>query len=251
MSRDHDIRTKYDKGTTPARYATRRVERKSEERAMAAEAEARAAESATLADEPRHTLGMPRGSVRALLALCIAASTYWLIANPELQARFNNTIPEQLLGALMLVLGYYFADRAGGQRADGVPAARIGPAPLWLPSGSVRFLIVVGLIAAIVGLATKTADTETFFGLPIIGALIQIIAFLLGRLGRLLLARVRADGRNKTATIIADVKGLIALAAGAGCVVLFCFPDVPIPDDVRLKFDEIFPSLVSFYFGTR
>ena len=198
--------------------------------------------------KPRHTFGMPRGSVRAMLALCVAGSAYWLIANPELLKGppYDGSFPPTLLSCLMLVLGYYFADRAwgGGEPADGRP-------PLWLPQGSVRALLILGFVAAVVVLVRSLPSAAEVFGMPIVGVIIQLFAFLLGRFGKRGVVAVRRKGRKASVRRFEDVKGAIAIAAGLGAVVVFCVPDLPMPPGIREEFERVFPSIVVFYFGSR
>ena len=59
--------------------------------------------------DPNHPLGLPRGSVRALLAIFIvmAALVYFLL---------YQDLPQALAGVLGVVIGYYFGSRtANGQ----------------------------------------------------------------------------------------------------------------------------------------
>lgn len=190
------------------------------------------------ANQMRPTLGMPRGSVRALLALCVAGCAYWLIAR-------NQAVPHDLLAALMIVLGYYFADRA----AQHDPAADPGPHPLWLPKGSIRALLIVGFAGA-VGYLVYRQRPDNFFALAMSPVILNIGSFMLGRLGKSIIKGFFNRGKTKTASVIGDVKGLVGIAAGVGTVLVYGVPDV-VPLDLRARFVELFPALISFYFGSR
>src|SRR5882724_10592291 len=76
-----------------------------------------------------HALGLPAGSVRALLAVLIFATTWGLLVLKPTQE-----VPGYLRDLLFIIMGHYFAAR----RRSG-PAEEPGPPPLYLPRGSVRF----------------------------------------------------------------------------------------------------------------
>src|SRR5262245_51752111 len=79
-------------------------------------------------------LGLPHGSVRALLALMIAAGIWtWLLLRPETIA------PPYLRDLMLIIMGHYFAARARTGPAD-------GPPPLYLPRGSVRVILMLGFV---------------------------------------------------------------------------------------------------------
>src|SRR5262249_58360615 len=94
--------------------------------------------STTLVDwRTVHALGLPSGSIRALLAILVFG-TLWalLLVQPGAE------IPDYLRDLLFIVMGHYFAAR---HRASEAPEP--GPPPLFLPRGSVRFLLIAGSIA--------------------------------------------------------------------------------------------------------
>src|SRR4051794_22872147 len=79
-----------------------------------------------------HALGMPAGSVRALLAVMIFATVWGLLAFDP-----SREVPDYLRDLLFVIMGHYFATRKkAGQDADG--KAEVGPPPLFLPNGTVR-----------------------------------------------------------------------------------------------------------------
>src|SRR5262245_26158419 len=84
-----------------------------------------------------HALGLPAGSVRALLAIMIFATTWGLLL-----LRPTQEVPDFLGDLLFIIMGHYFAVR---NRAT--PEREHGPPPLYLPRGSVRSLLVVGCVA--------------------------------------------------------------------------------------------------------
>lgn len=188
--------------------------------------------------ETRDTFGAPRGSVRAILALCVAGSSFWLLSQ-------NTPLPDDLIGSLLLVFGYYFADRAH------VPAAQpvLKRPPLWLPAGAVRALLIIGFVAALSWLYWNTSAHPV--QKPVFAAVITLAAFVTGRTMKYLLTRFLAAGKTKATNIIGDAKGAVSILAGAGVVAVFCFPELPLPDEWRVRFSDSLPSIISFYFGTR
>src|SRR5262245_2735760 len=95
----------------------------------------------------RPPLGLPRGSIRGFLALCVAGTAYWLIAHPARLA--DGALPAYLGATLPLALAYYFAHRSSGYGDGPGGLARRSAPPLWLPQGTVRTLLVLGFVAAV------------------------------------------------------------------------------------------------------
>jgi hypothetical protein len=89
---------------------------------------------------PRHALGWPQGSIRAILALMVALLVCALMLIPHDPPI---PIPAYLLYLLFLVLGHYFAAR-GSTRGQSDAWHR---QPLWLPRGCIRLLLLGTLTA--------------------------------------------------------------------------------------------------------
>src|SRR4051794_29926942 len=90
---------------------------------------------------PRHALGLPAGSVRALLALSVLGLLWTIALNPKRQA----TLPLDFLYLLVLMVlipAHYFAAHGStiGRNVSG------GSSALGLPSGSVRFILLAGFL---------------------------------------------------------------------------------------------------------
>lgn len=90
-----------------------------------------------------HPLGLPKGSVRALVGLSLA-SCFWILAIA------GRDVPQQLFRLILAVTAYYFAFRvrlkaAGSRYFD--PAAE-SVDPLYLPGGCVRGLLAAGFVIA-------------------------------------------------------------------------------------------------------
>ena len=88
----------------------------------------------------RYALGLPRGSVRAILALMVVVLICVLILLSPTKNK-PIPIPPYLLYLLFMVLGHLFAVHGHGHGA-----AAAEPAPLHLPRGFIRLFILAILI---------------------------------------------------------------------------------------------------------
>ena len=116
-----------------------------------------------------HALGLPAGSIRALLAILIFATTWGLLIFKP-----NQEVPDYVRDLLFIIMGHYFVAR----RRSG-PAEEPGPPPLYLPRGTVRLFLVFGSIAVAVLLFHRgqlTALDEN----PGVVTLLLVGGFLLG-----------------------------------------------------------------------
>src|SRR5262245_1645613 len=81
---------------------------------------------------------MPARSVRAIITFMVLGLVWALLLLPK--ARTNVHIPIYLYYLMFLILGHYFAARSHAVVPAGVPVKH----PLWLPRGTIRFLILAG-----------------------------------------------------------------------------------------------------------
>src|SRR5437879_6501759 len=91
----------------------------------------------------RHPLGLPAGSIRAMMALGVLGMLWAIVL-----ATKDGHLPlffVYLLYLLILILAHYFA--AHGVSIARVPGER---SPLGLPRGSIRFLLLAGIIGLVV-----------------------------------------------------------------------------------------------------
>jgi hypothetical protein len=100
---------------------------------------------------PRHPLGLPPGSVRAILALQVVLTFWLLLLVPEQQ---KVVIPLYLYFLVALVMIFFVSHgKSIARKKDPTPS------PLYLPGGSVRFIIVAGT-AAVIGYLTYLRQTD-------------------------------------------------------------------------------------------
>lgn len=192
-------------------------------------------------------LGLPAGSVRALVAL-IVFSTIWgfLLLRPDLE------VPEFLRDLLFIVMGHYFAVRAQARQQQ-----QEGPPPLYLPRGTIRAVALLGFVA--VGfLILRDTDLETARRLPATMTLVLVGGFLLGVLAKVLSGWLFSGNRHPPRWI-EDAKAIGVLAASTLLAILVWnslspfLPDglMPLIRSSPLSVEAICASVIGFYFGTR
>jgi hypothetical protein len=199
-----------------------------------------------------HALGLPAGSVRALLALLIFATTWGLLVLKPTQE-----VPDYIRDLLFIIMGHYFAAR----RRSG-PAEEPGPPPLYLPRGSVRLFLVVGSIAVAV-LLFRQGRLTALEQNPGVVTLLLVGGFLLGVTLNSLSTWWRDRG-HQTPRILEDLRALISVAAAVILVVLVwnhvlvLFPTDSVDALLtrRARFgrfgpEHILAAVVGFYFGSR
>jgi hypothetical protein len=203
-----------------------------------------------------HALGLPAGSIRALLAVMVFA-TVWglLLINP------SREVPDYLSDLMFVIMGHYFASRKRGTVAEGL-GEEPGPPPLFLPRGSVRLLLVAGSAAVAVMLYRNGALTRVDRN-PGVTTLILVGGFLVGFVLNILTAwwRARVKRRHR---FVEDVQAMVAMAAGVMLLALVwnrLYPVVP-ADRADALFghwahlgrfgpEHILAAGVGFYFGSR
>ncbi len=99
----------------------------------------RAALFAPLAEKQTEPLGLPRGSVRALVAMGLSFTCWVLVA-------MDRALPPALLSLTLTVIGFYFGFRSHSDpRDDRIYDAWIHrQQPLNLPGGAIRVILLVG-----------------------------------------------------------------------------------------------------------
>lgn len=199
-----------------------------------------------------HALGLPEGSVRALLALGLFG-TIWgaMVLGPD------RALPGYLRDLLFIILGHYFASR---RRADLEPLP--GPPPLFLPRGTIRLVLIAGFVAVAASLYTR-GHLDGFPRNPAGMTLLLVGGFLLG----VVLGRIKgwlAGGGRRPSRLVEDVKAVVALGAAAILAALVWDQSAPfLPVAVHEAMNrlpgslgqdgpgELLAAVVGFYFGSR
>jgi hypothetical protein len=204
----------------------------------------------TLKPPPRSALGLPAGSIRALLTLMVTGMISLLIALPPRDP--PRLIPPYLFYLLFIAIAHYFAARGHAS-----PESRRWPAPLYLPRGSVRLLLLVMLVGSVTYAMTRdqpafqdqmTKSLEEVVQQPFLPVYL-LSGFFLGTIVR---ALVSHENRSPA---IHDIEAWFALIS----VMLICI-------DALIKFviytslweppnpttwEAIIAAVVAFYFGER
>jgi hypothetical protein len=201
-----------------------------------------------------HAFGLPGGSIRALLAVLIFAGIWaalWL--HPE------RRVPDYLQNLVFIIMGHYFAARA---KKDAGPEP--GPPPLFLPRGTIRYILVLGFVAVTGALIYQhrlwTPDPATRTGFRLHdGAvtLILVAGFLLGVVATHVHRRWSA--RRRPPRLLEDVRAAVSLTAAVALLLLVfsvLAPDKGILNTVeeftlRYRVEEVLAAIVGFYFGSR
>jgi hypothetical protein len=192
----------------------------------------------------RHPLGLPNGSVRALMTMIVVAVTCADIVG-------GKTMEPVWTETLMVALAYYFTSRRFVQlppdvlqklEADGyIPKE---PLPLYLPRGTIRILILAAFlcVSAYQFQAGKLLEQTTF---PIF---ITLLAYFAGTTVRGVL-NWWYRGRNvPSSRWWADMKAVTVLAA----LILTAFLQVIGQKHLAPYFlENITMAMVLFYFGSR
>src|SRR5262249_20410289 len=199
---------------------------------------------------PRHALGWPEGSIRAILALMVVGLVCTLMLVP-MRGKYL-PIPPYLLYLLFLVLGHYFAAR-GHARPQG---DAYGRQPLWLPRGSIRFVLLASLIGT--AIYRNTTDPEGFEqqwlesvqslkDYPMLPVIV-LAGFLLGALLRMII-------RSHPTAWFQDLEAwlsLIAVLLMSVATMIHLVIDPSLGERMDLPFWEgLLAAVVAFYFGER
>ncbi len=201
----------------------------------------------------RHALGLPAGSVRALLAFGVLGYLWILALTGHEEGKFSKEASQafvylQLL--MVLILAHFFV-------AHGKTIGRhiSAGSPLNLPKGSVRFLLLGGYL----GLAYYMYHTQARFEVPESGPLILMLAVLLTGflIGHWITAVVYRLSGPQLPAWFQDVQAWFALLGLLllGVVVIFRFvinPSMPLEKQIDLNAVETaLAAIVGFYFGAR
>ncbi len=203
-----------------------------------------------------HALGLPAGSVRALLAVLVFATVWGMLL-----LRPSQEVPDYLSALMFVIMGHYFAIRKR-DAAEAAPGDEPGPPPLFLPRGSIRLLLAAGSAAVAVVLYKRGVLTRIDRN-PGVTTLLLVGGFLIGVILNALTGwwRARVKRRHRA---IEDVQALAAMAAGVVLVALIwnrMFAVVPIAEVEsifnslghlgRLGPEHLLAAVIGFYFGSR
>ena len=181
-------------------------------------------------------LYLPRGSIRALVAMTLAGTCWALVG-------LGRPLPESLMSLLLTVLGYYFGFRRNATAAQSAlaDASRRVPEPLHLPGGTIRIVLAVGFVISAIVLHNQGRLGE--------GAVPAFYLILAGLLVGHVYARVTARGRGSSLVVaISHLKGLAVLGTTGVLVAAYL---AGWSDEMPPWVMGVLAAVVSFYFGSR
>ena len=203
-----------------------------------------------------HALGLPAGSVRALLAVLVFATVWGMLL-----VRPSQEVPDYLSDLMFVIMGHYFATRKRNA-AVAVPGDELGPPPLFLPRGSIRLVLAGGSAVVAVVLYQRGVLTRLDRN-PGVTTLLLVGGFLIGVILNALTGWWR-EHVNRRHRAIEDMQALVAMAAGVVLVALVwnrMFPVLPLDQiDVifnrwgrlgRLAPEYLLAAVIGFYYGSR
>ena len=193
-------------------------------------------------------LGMPTGSVRALLTLILVAVVITRMAHG------NDIASEQSLlwvETLLIALSHYFTTRRFVElppdvlrklEDDGVIERERHP--LFLPKNSIRILI----IGAFSWLAYYLYSTDQLFKNHAASLMIMLGSFVLGAIVRRISRWWNRGSIRRTAGTIGDIKALVVL----GAMLVIAIPEfLGSPDLLDPMVHRVALGMMLFYFGSR
>lgn len=192
----------------------------------------------------RPPLGLPNGSVRALLAILVVAVVITeVVRGREVSALWTET--------LMIALAHYFSSRRFIRLAPDVVhrmeaegTMEVEAHPLYLPRHSIRAMIIL----AFVGLAIYLYRQGKLFDPTAVSILGVVCAYLLGVVAHGVLAWWTKGRPTRVIQSWEDIKAVVVLL-----VLLYTAGAYLInrPDLVPRQMRNVTLGLVLFYFGSR
>jgi hypothetical protein len=194
----------------------------------------------------RHALGLPAGSIRALLGLGVLGML-WVMALTSPQKLPPAFV--YLLFLMVMILTHYFVSHGKTQgRAVSQKHA------LGLPRGTIRLLLMGGFIGLLAFLWKETAK----FDVREDDKLFQLIALLLvGFFAGYVLSGIFRSSSGELPAWLQDVQAWLALLAVVGLgilIVVYAVINPSLAEQQALDVERIeagLAALVGFYFGAR
>jgi hypothetical protein len=194
----------------------------------------------------RHPLGLPPGSVRAVLALMIAGLFWLLLALPE---RSEEKVPLFLYVLLGLILLFF------GSHGHTIGRHITGHSPLYLPRGVLRAFLILGTGALVGWLYYSNPDQLVYRLTPDANQLIRWPGLLMSAFGGFALGYVIRKGPWRSSPGFQDILATLSLLAMFGLIgetVLVVFINPALQNRLDLTtWEAILTAVVAFYFGAR
>lgn len=177
-------------------------------------------------------LWLPKGSVRAFVAMLVAGCFWFLVAK-------GADVPVFLMSLLLAVIGYYFGFRVKAKAADSRiydPAAEEQD-PLHLPAGCIRGLLTAGFVVTAIVLGTRGLLGEEKYA--------EFFFILAGLIFGHFFGRAVARASGGLNALVGHLKALVVLASTVMLVALLVTGSEAGSTPLALA------CVVSFYYGSR
>ena len=175
-------------------------------------------------------LGLPQGSVRALVTLILCGTICFLMISAA-------PLPPTLELVLAIVMGYYFGHRSKADRDA-------EHHPLYLPFGAIRCLI----LAAFIVTAIITASEDRLLDPPVVDVMALVLGLFLGALVKYILQKLEGERFGDLSAFIGNIKGVLVILAAVTIAVLIISDQY---SSIDLKWRISLVTFVAFYFGVR
>jgi hypothetical protein len=192
----------------------------------------------------RYPLGLPQGSVRAILALMIAG-LFWLVLVLAETQPVQVPLFLYFLSAMILV---FFA-------AHGTSIGVRGPSPLGLPRGVLRTALLLGAAGVLGWMYYQDPSRLPVIVTPVQEQLHQWPTLLATTIGGFVFGHVIGRGPWRRTAGFQDILAWVALIAMIMLVVetiLVVFINPRVRQELNLgPWEAVLTALVTFYFGAR
>jgi hypothetical protein len=194
----------------------------------------------------RHPLGLPPGSVRAVLALMIAGLFWLLMALPD---EFPEKVPLFLYVLLGLIMLFF------GSHGHTIGHHITGHSPLYLPRGVLRAVLLLGTAALLGWLYYAHPDRLATRLTPDANQLVRWPGLLISAFGGFAVGYVIRKGPWRHSVGFQDILATLSLLAMLGLVgetVLVVFINPALENRLDLStWEAILTAVVAFYYGAR
>lgn len=206
--------------------------------------------------KPRHALGLPAGSIRAILAFGVLGYLWVLALSPGKEGKSLLEMQKQATSAfiylqmlMVLILAHFFT--AHGKSIGGAVSAK---SPLGMPRGSVRFLLLGGYLGLAFFMFQRHRDFQLESSGPVLLDLaVLVTAFLLGHFITGIVRTIAGD----LPAWFQDIQAwfaIVSLVVLGVVVIIRLVINTSLPYETQIDpeiVEMILASVVGFYFGAR
>ncbi|MHA2226552.1 MAG: hypothetical protein ACXAC8_15185 [Candidatus Hodarchaeales archaeon] len=193
-------------------------------------------------------LWLPRGSIRALLALSVAITTLYMVLVTREQ------IPQSLGNVLIVSVAFYYSTRSSiSPPSETTKKTEINePPPLFMPNYTVRVSLAIIIALSIVVTALYNQEIPIFM----LTVLLTIIGYGLGMVIKKIVTIIfpPKPGRNKAKELIGHLQAGAILTVVIGvCIgnILSTLNLLPLDFSTLIFINQLLELAIGYYFGSR